>query len=252
MTALDNNRFDGLARALAHGVSRRAVLRGLGGAVVGTAMASRHSIGALAAQDCQALDDTCGDASDCCAGLICSVQDNTCQPPSSTTCSFAGDSCTTDADCCGEVINGNDPGRLTCGADGTCQSAGECLPLDATCGDASESCCPGLECSTDDNTCQQSTTTTTTTTTAAPGTTTTTTTAAPETEASTTTAAPGTETEVGSSGAAAVRVASLPATGIGHESGGAGNIGLEALAAFAAAAAVVGARVRRAADKAKL
>jgi len=116
---MEGDRFDGWAKALAQGASRRRLLRGLGGGLVGAAAVGLGARGAGAAGRPPAgLGGICrtGAPQACGAGLVCCrlpvVGLGLCLPPQRCggglgsgcrvppCCSFYGEFCSTSADCC--------------------------------------------------------------------------------------------------------------------------------------------------------
>ncbi len=166
---MDKQKFDDLTRTLALGKSRRTVIKGLFGGVVGTiAIAGRPAYGALA-QDVPCDVDADCDVGMCCAGICRDIEcciDNpnpnaTC--PENTTC-FEGQcvtqcetvGCADDEICCGGVcraieccIDNANPNE-TC-PDGTSCFEGQCVTqCDVIgCGDGECCCDDGVSCSSD-------------------------------------------------------------------------------------------------------
>src|SRR5688500_15844316 len=65
-TIMDGRRFDDATRALANGVSRRGVLRGLIGGTLGGMLALANHRDGLGAPRCKALGKRCKTTADCC------------------------------------------------------------------------------------------------------------------------------------------------------------------------------------------
>ena len=123
------NRFDSLARSLADPASRRGVLRGAFGAMVGAVSALRSR--PAAAITCAATEHKCGSGSNeyCCPFL--------------TTCCGDSGQCCTGAQFCQRSPSGSSCretcpiGEHPCGGDGAC-----CPFFDgACCGDGNRTCC---------------------------------------------------------------------------------------------------------------
>ncbi|MCA9858116.1 MAG: hypothetical protein KC438_00270 [Thermomicrobiales bacterium] len=171
---MDTRKFDDLTRSLAAGKSRRTVIKGLfGGVVGGIAVAGRPAYGALAQDACTA-DTDCLEDEICCAGFCRAIEcciddvDPNARCPEGTSC-FEGvcdpivlgcgndDECAEDEICCGGVcaaieccIDDEDPNArcpegTTCfegQCDLVCEIAGcedgQCCCNDGTC---SSDCC---------------------------------------------------------------------------------------------------------------
>lgn len=131
---MDPQRFEAFSRALATGPSRRGVLKGIVGAILGGSLVGARS--ATAGQSCAGPGESCSSGADCCSGecsdagvcyctdpsrpwVGCECQqgdasacngdadlccdDGTCASPMTgckSTCTEAGDTCSSDADCC--------------------------------------------------------------------------------------------------------------------------------------------------------
>ena len=135
---MDNRKFDDLTRSLAAGKSRRTVIKGLfGGVVGGIAIAGRPAYGAMA----QVL--ACDDENPCpgdytCVEGVCQLDVQSCE--SDADCIDIGMCCAgvcRDMECC---IDNPDP-NATC-PEGTSCFEGQCDPI-LGCGDDSE--CAGDE-----------------------------------------------------------------------------------------------------------
>ncbi len=126
---MDIRKFDDLTRSMAAGKSRRTVIKGLfGGVVGGIAIAGRPAYGALAQDTCE-IDDDC-ETGICCGGVCANIQ------------------------CC---IDDEDP-NARC-SEGTSCFEGYCDPIVLGCGSddecaSDEICCNGvcaaIECCIDD------------------------------------------------------------------------------------------------------
>lgn len=112
---MDTRKFDDLTRSMALGKSRRTVIKGLFGGVVGTiAIAGRPAYGALAQLGCGS-DEQCDDNQICCNGVCADIQccidddDPNARCPEGTSC-FEGYcdpiilGCGSDAECAGDEI----------------------------------------------------------------------------------------------------------------------------------------------------
>lgn len=129
---MDKRKFDDLTRSLAIGKSRRSVIKGLfGGVVGGIAVVGRPAYGALAVDGASCTDHTDCDSGEICCASVCRA-----------------------IECC---IDNPDPNE-TC-PDGTSCFEGYCDPITLGCGSddecaADEICCGGvcaaIECCIDD------------------------------------------------------------------------------------------------------
>ena len=130
---MDGGRFDGAAKALARGVSRRAVLRGLLGGVVATAAAR-----ALPSAACTPPGprNFCNADSECCGTSRCLLGACTC-PTGTKAC---GDRCIAQADTCGPSYC--PAGFAACGTRCVDSSRDR-----ANCGGCGRSCAVGQSCS---------------------------------------------------------------------------------------------------------
>jgi LPXTG-motif cell wall-anchored protein len=165
---MEHRKFDDLTRSLALGKSRRTVIKGLFGGVVGTiAVAGRPAYGALAQLGCGS-DEQCDENQICCNGTCANIECCIDEPnpnarcPEGTSC-FEGMcdpilGCGSDADCAGDeiccegvcaaiecCIGDADP-NARC-PEGTSCFEGYCDPICANVG-----CDDGL-CCCDDGTC---------------------------------------------------------------------------------------------------
>lgn len=113
---MDNRKFDDLTRSMAFGKSRRTVIKGLFGGVVGTiAVAGRPAYGALAGEPVGCgSDEQCAENEICCEGVCAAIQccigdaDPNARCPEGTSC-FEGVcdpilGCGSDAECAGDEI----------------------------------------------------------------------------------------------------------------------------------------------------
>lgn len=165
---MDHGKFDDLTRTLALGKSRRTVIKGLfGGVVGGIAIAGRPAYGALAQDTCTTHDD-CLEDEICCAGTCRAIECCTDNPNPNETCPpgtscFEGycdeilgcgndSQCATDEICCNGVcaaieccIDDEDP-NARC-PEGTSCFEGYCDVLCDIVG------CDDGECCCDDGTC---------------------------------------------------------------------------------------------------
>lgn len=160
---VDGQRFDELTRLIGAGATRRRVLKGLTGALLGVGgLAGARS--AMAGAVCQTEGAACGEL-ECCGELVC-FADNTCQ-----TCSEADAACASSSECCSGNCSPStetcqpaeepicafifeDCTELPCCFDALCASDGfgnsvcfrpnECPVEGDGCGKGF--CCPGLEC----------------------------------------------------------------------------------------------------------
>lgn len=112
---MDNRKFDDLTRSLATGKSRRTVIKGLfGGVVGGIAIAGRPAYGALAQLGCGS-DEQCAENEICCNGVCAAIEcciddaDPNARCPEGTTC-FEGVcdpiilGCGNDSECAADEI----------------------------------------------------------------------------------------------------------------------------------------------------
>jgi LPXTG-motif cell wall-anchored protein len=169
---MDKRKFDDLTRTLALGKSRRTVIKGLFGGVVGTiAVAGRPAYGALA-QDACTTDDDCLEDEICCAGFCRAIEcciddeDPNARCPEGTSC-FEGVcdpllGCGSDDDCAGDEIccegvcaaieccMGDADPNARC-PEGTSCFEGYCDELCdiVGCGDGECCCADGKSCSSD-------------------------------------------------------------------------------------------------------
>ncbi len=128
---MDIRKFDDLTRSMASGKSRRTVIKGLfGGVVGGIAIAGRPAYGALAgiAETECTIDDNC-DVGMCCAGVCRDIECCIDNPDPNATCP-EGTSCF-EGQC--------DPIQLGCGSDDQC--AGDEICCEGVC--AAIQCCIG-------------------------------------------------------------------------------------------------------------
>lgn len=126
---MDQRKFDDLTRTLALGKSRRTVIKGLFGGVVGTiAIAGRPAYGALAQDACESHED-CGEGEICCAD-VCRVMECCIDNPNPNETCDEGTSCF-EGYC--------DPIVLGCGNDDEC--AGDEICCEGVC--AAIECCIG-------------------------------------------------------------------------------------------------------------
>ena len=128
---MDIRKFDDLTRSMASGKSRRTVIKGLfGGVVGGIAIAGRPAYGALAgiAETECTIDDDC-DVGMCCAGVCRDIECCIDNPDPNATCP-EGTSCF-EGQC--------DPIQLGCGSDDQC--AGDEICCEGVC--AAIQCCIG-------------------------------------------------------------------------------------------------------------
>lgn len=139
---MDGNRFDELTRGLAHGRSRRGVMKGLGAAVLGAAGLARLG-GVEAKTTCRNAGHPCEGNQTCCDGLVCVasgpgaalrcaacpdgtvIDDGACCTPDSHDVTCAGK--------CGPVVN-NCGQTVDCGSPITTCPAGACGSVDDGCG----------------------------------------------------------------------------------------------------------------------
>ncbi len=126
---MDQRKFDDLTRTMALGKSRRSVIKGLFGGVVGTiAIAGRPAYGALAQTSCM-IDDDCPDSELCCDSFCRDIECCIDNPDPNSTCP-EGTSCF-EGYC--------DPIILGCGNDDEC--AGDEICCEGVC--AAIACCIG-------------------------------------------------------------------------------------------------------------
>jgi hypothetical protein len=159
-TPVDGQRFDGITRALAPGLSRRGALRTLGGGLVGAALAALAGRGDASAGPslCRETGQVCGrDGSgkeccsgSCCGGLCCDKREvcaggvpcgDVCCPPETVGCTetkLPG----------GSVLVGCYCGENAILQDGRCL---DCGAFEAPCGDT---CCPTYNGACVDGVCQ--------------------------------------------------------------------------------------------------
>lgn len=189
--AMDDCRFDNLTRTLARGTSRRSLLKGLAGAVLGggamlggvpsgEAFMCRQP-GVLCAKDAQCCSGSCDPVShrcggdlpcrsaghpcegnqSCCAGLVCQASDpgaalRCTTPCTPTTCAAQGMQCGPVSDGCGGTLQCGDCPSATCST-GSC-AQGQCtLTPIAGCCTSDDQCDDGTACTVD--TCDPSTNT---------------------------------------------------------------------------------------------
>jgi len=143
---VDDQKFDALAKGLASGrVSRRTLVRALGGGMLGVLAAAAGRADPAAAQAaCRGAGHPCEGTQACCAGLVCqasgpggALRCTACRPGTKA-CGAACAACCSDSDCSG----------ATCHT-GTCQN-GACTLTPVTDGTA---CDDGNKC-TQTDTCQ--------------------------------------------------------------------------------------------------
>lgn len=169
---MDTRKFDNLTRSMALGKSRRTVIKGFFGGVVGTvAIAGRPAYGALAQLGCGS-DAQCGTDQICCNGVCSDMQcciddaDPNARCPEGTSC-FEGYcdpimlGCGSDSECAGDEIccegvcaaiqccMGDADPNARC-PEGTSCFEGYCDPLCSIAGcDDGLCCCPDGSCSSD-------------------------------------------------------------------------------------------------------
>jgi len=272
---VDNNTFDRATRALATGASRRKVLRTLlGGAAVAATGVVGVKRSASADPACREESHPCEGNQTCCEGLACiagsgqgaaerccpegyigcdegcveNVCGGLCVCPTTTTTTTEAPTTTTTTTTTEAPTTTTTTTEAPTTTTTTTEAPPACREEGHPC-EGNQVCCEGLICVEGGGQgaaarCEPGTTTTTTSTTHKPGTTTTTTTHKPH-KPHTTTPKPATTTSKPGSAAATV----LPKTGAGQGTSDAETGAIGALATFAAAAAIVGARLRRTTDK---
>ncbi len=165
---MDSQRFDGLARALGAGASRRSIVKGIAAGLFGLG-AGRVAIRSAGATDlpCSNLTGPCGVNQECC------TSDLTCE--GSFCLSSQGGACMNSGDCAGglDCISSEDPTfscdfaqpsqaaiTCVCGTFVQCVVADDCIPdvssagalllcCDGTC--ATGECCADADCTTEAN-----------------------------------------------------------------------------------------------------
>jgi hypothetical protein len=129
---MDGQRFDHVTRMIAAGASRRSVLKGLTGALLGVAAGAGWRSHASAGE-CGAEGDACGGDGNplCCGDLECSSGTETCQP-------VVAPGCETDDDCAeGEFCGKGQCFALPCETVEDCPEGyfckGVCFPIPPEC-----------------------------------------------------------------------------------------------------------------------
>ncbi len=160
---MDSERFDQITRALAAGTSRRRVLRGLTGGVLGTlagALGLRQAEAGPPPKHCKFQDYACRFNTNCCSlnccNRVCCGEGQACVGGQCVAAACTPTTCTALGLECGTAPNGCD-GTLACGTcTGTGESCinGQCVctaePLTTTCGTR--------QCGTATNNCGQTVT----------------------------------------------------------------------------------------------
>lgn len=135
---MDNHRFDRFVRAMATASTRRRLLQGLAGLVVGGAGASFHSIGGEAAV-CRGPGRLCREAANCCAHSYCGNGPHrrcTCDPAFTACGSVCVDLLADVANCgsCGHLCP-DEPCNTTICASGVCDTVPDPLQDGLACDD---------------------------------------------------------------------------------------------------------------------
>jgi hypothetical protein len=135
---MDGQRFDEVARLFGSGASRRSVLKGLTGALIGVSGIAGHRSLASATVACAAEDEACagGDGEstlpDCCGVLICKHAEGE-EGVCVSICGGAGDPCTELLDCCA-------PDYFCNSETSQCQAAAADCETDEDCGEGTICC----------------------------------------------------------------------------------------------------------------
>jgi LPXTG-motif cell wall-anchored protein len=163
---MDDRRFDAWTRSLAAGTSRRNVLKGLFGGLVGGAAVATRLDRAGAQQTCEVAEDCTGELGPCQRWFCNQDGGGICEQRGcgdGTYCCEATGVCTPNGDCCDDSDCVGDPGpceRLVCIQDtGTCEIRGcgdgtFCCDATGTCL-ANGSCCVDTDCTGDVGPCER-------------------------------------------------------------------------------------------------
>ena len=143
---MDGQRFDDVARLIGAGASRRSVLKGLSGGLLGIAGIGVAARVARAQDATPCVDD--GDCSDCevCAKTLCIAN---CTAGEGDSCCDAGETCNAETGTC-DVVVAECQGDADC-ADCEACAEGTCV-FDCTLGEGDACCADGAVCN-DDGTC---------------------------------------------------------------------------------------------------
>ena len=119
---MDGRKFDDYTKALATGVSRRQVIKGLAGGALGAAVAAVFGSRSDADAACRRIRHPCEGTQECCTGLVCveaafEGKSERCCPPGQVAC---GTGCCAAGQCCQQ---GN---QEVCLASGQCCTAANC------------------------------------------------------------------------------------------------------------------------------